>query len=105
MLTIDDGLLSFYNNAWPILKKKKIPFLLFVSTREVGSYNYMNWDQIIELHNSELVEIGNHSHSHEYLVEETPNFIKADILKSINIFEQKLGKNSKFSRIRLENIV
>ena len=96
LLTIDDGLLSFYNNAWPILKKKKIPFLLFVSTREVGSYNYMNWDQIIELHNSELVEIGNHSHSHEYLVEETPNFIKADILKSINIFEQKLGKNSKF---------
>ena len=77
LLTIDDGLLSFYNNAWPILKKKKIPFLLFVSTREVGSYNYMNWDQIIELHNSELVEIGNHSHSHEYLVEETPNFIKA----------------------------
>ena len=24
LLTIDDGLLSFYNNAWPILKKKKI---------------------------------------------------------------------------------
>ena len=23
LLTIDDGLLSFYKNAWPILKKKK----------------------------------------------------------------------------------
>ena len=46
LLTIDDGFLSFYNNAWPILKKNKIPFILFVSTREVGSFNYMNWDQI-----------------------------------------------------------
>ena len=41
LLTIDDGLLSFYNNAWPILKSKKIPFIIFVNTREVGSYNYM----------------------------------------------------------------
>ena len=32
----------------------------------------MNWDQIRELHKSEIVEIGNHSHSHEYLVEESP---------------------------------
>ena len=31
----------------------------------------MNWDQIFELYNSEDVEIGNHSHSHEYLVEES----------------------------------
>ena len=43
LLTIDDGLLSFYNNAWPILKEKNIPFILFVSTREVGAFNYMNW--------------------------------------------------------------
>ena len=46
LLTIDDGFLSFYKNAWPILKKKKIPFILFVSTREIGAYNYMTWDQI-----------------------------------------------------------
>ena len=56
LLTVDDGLLSFYKNAWPILKEKKIPFILFVNTREVGSFNYMNWDQIIELYNSENVE-------------------------------------------------
>jgi len=96
LLTIDDGLLSFYQNAWPILKSKKIPFILFVNTREVGSYNYMNWDQIRELNNSENVEIGNHSHSHEYLVDESAEVIKKDISKSIKIFEDKLGKNSEF---------
>ena len=31
LLTIDDGLLSFYQNAWPILKRKQIPFILFVT--------------------------------------------------------------------------
>ena len=96
LLTIDDGLLSFYQNAWPILKEKKIPFILFVNTREVGSFNYMNWEQILELHNNENVEIGNHSHSHEYLVEENPEIIKKDIVKSIKIFEEQLGENSKF---------
>tara|TARA_B100000941_G_scaffold288469_1_gene265431 strand:- start:1207 stop:2136 length:930 start_codon:yes stop_codon:yes gene_type:complete len=96
LFTVDDGLLSFYQNAWPILKKKKIPFILFVNTREVGSYNYMNWDQILELYRDENVEIGNHSHSHEYLVEEDSEIIKRDIIKSIEIFEKKLGKNSEF---------
>ena len=96
LFTVDDGLLSFYNNAWPILKEKKIPFILFVNTREVGSFNYMSWDQIRELYSYEFVEIGNHSHSHEYLVDESPQVIKNDILKSIKIFEEKLGKNSEF---------
>ncbi len=96
LLTIDDGLLSFYNNAWPILREKEIPFILFVNTREVGAFNYMNWDQIKELNNSENVEIGNHSHSHEYLVDENPKTIKEDIEKSIEIFKKNLGKNSEF---------
>jgi peptidoglycan/xylan/chitin deacetylase (PgdA/CDA1 family) len=96
LLTIDDGFSSFYENAWPILKKKKIPFILFVNTREVGSFNYMSWDEIKEISKESFVEIGNHSHSHEYLVDENNNVIKADIVKSIEIFKKKLGKNSNF---------
>ena len=96
LLTIDDGLLSFYENAWPILKKKKIPFILFVNTKNVNSNNYMNWDQIKELYKSGIVEIGNHSHSHEYLVEENAEVIRDDILTSIKIFKKELGENSDF---------
>ena len=96
LLTIDDGFSSFYKNAWPILKKKKIPFILFISTREVGSFNYMNWNEIREIDKENFVEIGNHSHTHEYLVEEDNGIIKSDIQKSINIFNKELGKNSDF---------
>ena len=70
LLTIDDGFLSFYENAWPILKNKKIPFILFISTREVGNFNYMSWEQIKEISKENFVEIGNHSHTHEYLADE-----------------------------------
>ena len=96
LLTIDDGFLSFYKNAWPILKEKKIPFILFVSTREVGAFNYMSWNQIRELSKEDFVEIGNHSHTHEYLVDENNKIIKEDISKSISIFKKNLGKNSDF---------
>ena len=49
-----------------------------------------------ELHESQYVEIGNHSHSHEYLVDENPDVIKR-YFKSIEIFNEKLGVNSSFS--------
>ena len=96
LLTIDDGFSSFYEKAWPILKEKKIPFILFVSTREVGLFNYMSWDQIREISKESFVEIGNHSHTHEYLVEESNEIIRNDIEKSIAIFKKELGKNSVF---------
>ena len=30
LITVDDAFSSFYNEAWPILKNEKIPFILFV---------------------------------------------------------------------------
>ena len=91
LLTIDDAFQSFYLNAWPILKNKKIPFILFVSTREVGKNGYMTWDQIREIEKSKLVKIGNHSHSHEYLIDWTNEKIESDLKTSINIFKKEIG--------------
>ena len=96
LLTIDDGYQSFYDNAWPILKKSKIPFILFVSTREVGKKGYMSWDKIKEIEKYDFVEIGNHSHSHDYLIDFADIEIERDLKKSIDIFKEKLGKNSIF---------
>ena len=95
LLTVDDAFQSFYEEAWPILKKKKIPFILFVSTREIGSYGYMTWSQIREVASNDLVTIGNHSHTHEYLIDWNDNKIKLDIETSIKIFEKELGYSPK----------
>ena len=95
LLTIDDAFESFYLNAWPLLKKRKIPFVLFVSTREVGKYGYMTWEQINEIKSSKLGTIGNHSHSHEYLIDWSENKIRDDLEKSIKIFKKELGYSPK----------
>ena len=96
LLTIDDAFISFYQNAWPYLKDKKIPFILFVSTEAVGKYGYMDWKQIKELEKEDFVFIGNHSHSHEYLVEYSFTKFKNDIDSSIKIFIENIGYNPSF---------
>ena len=96
LITIDDAFTSFYENAWPYLKKNKIPFILFVSTEPIGKHGYMNWEQIKEVEKEEFAFIGNHSHSHEYLVKYKFNDFKTDIDLSIKIFEEKLGYNPVF---------
>jgi len=91
LITIDDGFQSFYQEAWPYLRKNNIPFILFVSTEPVGKNGYMTWDQIIEIKNSKLGMIGHHSHTHEYLIDMTnENFIN-DIETASKIFKKKLG--------------
>ena len=96
LITIDDAFSSFYENAWPYLKKEKIPFILFVSTEAIGKSGYMNWDQIRELEKENIAYIGNHSHTHNYLV----NLKNEDFIKDINIasaiFIKNLGYNPIF---------
>ena len=96
LLTVDDAFQSFYVNAWPYLKKNKIPFILFVSTEAVGNHGYMSWDQIKEIEKEEFAFIGNHSHSHEYLIEYDFNKFKKDIGVSIQIFKKNIGYNPIF---------
>ena len=91
LLTIDDGFSSFYQNAWPYLKENKIPFILFVSTQPVGKKGYMSWDQIRELEKNEIVMIGHHSHSHEYLIDGTDKEFVSDIEIASDIFKKELG--------------
>ncbi len=91
LLTIDDGFKSFYNEAWPILKKKKIPFILFVSTEPVGKNGYMTWDEIKEIDKFDFTMIGHHSHTHEYLIDMTDESFIDDIEKANKIFLKEMG--------------
>ena len=57
---------------------------------------YMSWEQIQEIEKEPYAYIGNHSHSHDYLVDlDTENFL-SDINTSIKIFNQHLGYNPIF---------
>ena len=91
LITIDDAFSSFYEVAWPYLKEEKIPFILFVSTEAIGKNGYMTWDQIKELEKEDTVYIGNHSHTHDYLVDLKNNDFMKDINTASTIFIENLG--------------
>ena len=91
LLTIDDGFKSFYTEAWPYLKKNKIPFILFVSTEPVGKNGYMTWSQIKEIDKTNFAMIGHHSHTHDYLIDETNEKFINDIEIANELFLNNLG--------------
>ena len=93
LITIDDAFSSFYEVAWPYLKKEKIPFILFVSTKVIGKNGYMTWSQIKELEKESTVYIGNHSHTHDYLVTLKNEDLINDIVSASTIFTKNLGYN------------
>tara|TARA_Y100001935_G_C17267558_1_gene490014 strand:- start:291 stop:1337 length:1047 start_codon:yes stop_codon:yes gene_type:complete len=96
LITIDDAFSSFYEKAWPYLKTKEIPFILFVSTKTVGNKGYMSWEQIKEIEKYKFGFIGNHSHSHDYLINYSFKNFKKDIDLSIKILKNKIGYNPIF---------
>ena len=79
-----------------LILKKKIPFIIFISTEAIGKKGYMSWNEIKEIEEFDFVTIGNHSHSHDYLVNFSFDEFKKDINKSIEIFKNNLGYNPRF---------
>ena len=56
----------------------------------------MNWDQIKEISKFDFVHIGNHSHSHGYLVDKSDEEIERDLITAKEIMNEKLNYNTKF---------
>ena len=64
----------------------------------------MTWDQIKEVEQESFAIIGHHSHSHDYLIDESnEDFIK-DIEMQIKFLLKKLDISQAYFLIHLENI-
>jgi peptidoglycan/xylan/chitin deacetylase (PgdA/CDA1 family) len=94
IITVDDGYLSFYTGAYPLLMKYGYTATVFVQTGTVGGGDFMSWKQIEEIQDSGI-EIGNHSHSHAYFlnfpVEERKREFQADLEKALAVFTKYHG--------------
>ena len=96
-ITIDDAYRSFFQNGFPILKKNKLPFGIFVSSDYVSSAEeseFMSWSMLKEVSNSNGL-ILNHSKSHESLVGMDIQTLKKEVEQNQIEIEKKIGKQPK----------
>ena len=100
VITFDDAYKSVYTKAFPLLKKHKLPFTVFVTTGYIGeeNFNFMSWDQLREITMSGG-ELGNHSDRHEHLVRKKNNEtaqqwrlrIRNEIIRAQTILKEQTG--------------
>lgn len=87
-LTFDDGYEDFYDDVFPILKRQNVKATVYVITDFINKPGFLTTDEIKELIASNLVEIGSHTLSHEYLKETSYNEAKRQIVQSKKVLEQ-----------------
>lgn len=92
VITIDDGFKSFYINGLQLLKKYNCKATIFINTESVGWNDYLNWDEIKDLYDKGI-EIGSHSHKHDYFLNYPDSLRETYFLHDLEISE-KLFKDS-----------
>lgn len=84
--SFDDGYLSTYTKALPILEKYGYSGTVFVITSAIGSGGYMNAQQLQDLQRRGW-EIGSHSHAHTFLTELSDAQLTYELVASKSILE------------------
>ena len=107
-LTFDDGMLSVFTHAMPIIRDFKIPAHLFLTTGCVGGDNYwpsqpkgapkfqmMSWDQIEACHAAGIF-IEAHTQTHPNLIQLNTQELEDECGRCDDIIEQRLGKKPNY---------
>lgn len=69
-ITFDDGYLSIYDTAFPMLQALGFPFTVFINTQPINDEQrgYMSWEQIREMSDAG-VTIANHMVTHPHMID------------------------------------
>ncbi|MFJ9952953.1 polysaccharide deacetylase family protein [Kitasatospora sp. NPDC091207] len=100
VLTFDDGFADVYDNAWPLLRERALPFTVYLASGHVGGEMRwegstakaagapaLSWEQLREMTASGLCAVANHTRSHA-----RPELLTTDELDACNDdVEQHLG--------------
>lgn len=99
-LTFDDNTLGIYENAYPIMKRFGYQSTQFVHTGKVGVLtvkDHCTWDQLREMQDSGLVEIGSHTIDHPAdLRALSPREVKRQLTQSKSDIETEMGRPCRY---------
>jgi peptidoglycan/xylan/chitin deacetylase (PgdA/CDA1 family) len=90
LLTIDDGNLDNYTNAFPIMQKYGFTGALYLVGNYIGAEGYMSVEQVLEMHEAGW-EVGSHSLNHLDLTKIGPDGARDEVIRSKKVLEEMLG--------------
>jgi peptidoglycan/xylan/chitin deacetylase (PgdA/CDA1 family) len=99
VITFDDGYRDVYTTAFPVLRARGVPFVLYVSTGLVGVSSVtrafagdpLSWDHLAEMVSTGLVTVGAHTHSHPDMRGITVPQAEEELERSDGIIEANVG--------------
>lgn len=91
ILTFDDGYRDFYTDVFPLIKKHNVHVTAYLVPGFFGQSNNMTLDQVREIAQSGLVEIGAHTMHHVALAGISHAKVLKEIMDSKAFLDQNLG--------------
>lgn len=100
VLTFDDGYRDMYEQAWPLLRERRLPFVLYLTTNPTesgepltpgGRAEPITWSQVQEMLDSGLLTLGAHTHRHLELGAMTVAMIEDEIGTSNELITRRTG--------------
>jgi peptidoglycan/xylan/chitin deacetylase (PgdA/CDA1 family) len=92
VLTFDDGYRDFYTDVYPILKKYHIKATAYIITGFLGYPNNMDAEQVQQIADDGLVEIGAHTVNHAWLKGMNEKELVYEVGQSKKTLEALIGK-------------
>lgn len=102
VITMDDGRVTVYKYALPIVQKYHVPVTLFIYPSIISHQPYaLTWGQLKTLQHTGLFTIEDHTLSHPNFKQEKKhqsgthyeNFVRKELATSKKILENKMGTN------------
>ena len=85
-ITADDGHISIYSDALPLLKKYRVPVTLFIYPSAISKASYaMTWDQLRQLKATGLFDFESHTYWHPNFKKDQRRLKPAEYEKSVEI--------------------
>lgn len=106
VLTFDDGSRNLYHTVFPLLKRYGMKAVAFLATKfhdekfehsvynTVNSNNHpLNWSQIMEMHDSGIIDFQSHTHEHRYI----PRWPEISDLEGSDVIQLNESKKSEIT--------